>query len=87
MQARHRAWLRRSGASDVSLDDVCGAPCPPGTAAGIADARGLAGNLPRGQFLMIPSCGHAPQMEKSWLINRLVVHFLTHPAPTPPWSR
>ena len=25
------------------------------------------------------SCGHAPQMEKPWLINRLVVHFLTQP--------
>jgi pimeloyl-ACP methyl ester carboxylesterase len=46
-------------------------------------ARLAAATLPQGQFLMIPHCGHAPQMEKPWLINRLVVHFLTHPRPTP----
>jgi pimeloyl-ACP methyl ester carboxylesterase len=38
--------------------------------------------MPNGHFLLIPRCGHAPQIEKSWLINRLVVHFLTHPKPT-----
>jgi len=38
--------------------------------------------LPNGHFLMIPKCGHAPQIEKAWLINRLVVHFLTAPNPT-----
>jgi len=38
--------------------------------------------LPQGQFMSIPQCGHAPQMEKPWLINRLVVEFLTGPCPT-----
>lgn len=38
--------------------------------------------LPRGSFVAVPKCGHAPQIEKSWLINRLVVHFLTDPNPT-----
>jgi pimeloyl-ACP methyl ester carboxylesterase len=38
--------------------------------------------LPKGHFLSVPQCGHAPQMEKPWLINRLVVHFLTSPRPT-----
>jgi pimeloyl-ACP methyl ester carboxylesterase len=38
--------------------------------------------LQKGQFLAIPQCGHAPQVEKPWLINRLVVHFLTSPHPT-----
>jgi pimeloyl-ACP methyl ester carboxylesterase len=38
--------------------------------------------LRKGQFLTIPQCGHAPQVEKPWLINRLVVHFLTSPRPT-----
>ena len=38
--------------------------------------------LPRGQFLLIPDCGHAPHMERPWMINRLVVHFLNHPRPT-----
>jgi pimeloyl-ACP methyl ester carboxylesterase len=44
--------------------------------------REAAKDLPCGQHLMIPRCGHAPQIEKPWLINRLIVHFLTHPRPT-----
>lgn len=39
--------------------------------------------LPKGQYLEIPQCGHAPQMEKPWLINRLVLHFLTSERPSP----
>jgi pimeloyl-ACP methyl ester carboxylesterase len=46
------------------------------------EAQAAAEELPNGQFLLIPKCGHAPQIEKAWLINRLVVHFLTHPKPT-----
>ena len=42
-----------------------------------------AGVLPRGQFLMIPRCGHAPQIEKARLINRLVVRYLTGRRPAP----
>jgi pimeloyl-ACP methyl ester carboxylesterase len=38
--------------------------------------------MPQGHFLSVPQCGHAPQMEKPWLINRLVVHFLTSPRPS-----
>ena len=38
--------------------------------------------LPEGQFVSIPNCGHAPQMEKPWMINRLVVHFLTSERPS-----
>ena len=38
--------------------------------------------LPNGYHLLLQKCGHAPQIEKSWLINRLVVHFLTTPNPT-----
>ncbi len=38
--------------------------------------------LPNGTFVAVPKCGHAPQIEKSWLINRLVVHFLTAENPT-----
>ena len=38
--------------------------------------------LPQGHYLSIPQCGHAPQMEKPWLINRLVVHFLSSPRPS-----
>jgi pimeloyl-ACP methyl ester carboxylesterase len=48
-----------------------------------AHAAEAARLLPRGQYLSIPQCGHAPQMEKPWLINRLVVHFLTSPRPSP----
>jgi pimeloyl-ACP methyl ester carboxylesterase len=37
--------------------------------------------LPQGHHLCLPRCGHAPQMEKSGFINRLVVHFLSSPRP------
>jgi len=33
--------------------------------------------LPQGRFHLIPRCGHAPQMEKPWYVNRLVRRFLT----------
>jgi pimeloyl-ACP methyl ester carboxylesterase len=39
--------------------------------------------LPQGQFIRVPQCGHAPQLEKPMLINRLVVRFLTAPQPVP----
>jgi pimeloyl-ACP methyl ester carboxylesterase len=41
--------------------------------------------LPNGHYLCIPQCGHAPQMERPWLINRLVLRFLTsvRPSKTP----
>ncbi|HXG13326.1 MAG TPA: alpha/beta fold hydrolase [Gemmataceae bacterium] len=39
--------------------------------------------LPQGHFLVIPQCGHAPHIERAWMINRLVVHFLTSPRPSP----
>jgi len=46
------------------------------------EAEAAAKELQKGQFLLIPRCGHAPQIEKAWHINRLVVHFLTHSKPT-----
>ena len=33
-------------------------------------------DLPNYRFVMIPRCGHAPQLECSRLINRMVVEFL-----------
>ncbi len=39
--------------------------------------------LPQGDFFLIPRCGHAPQLEKPRLINRLVVHLLTCPQAVP----
>jgi pimeloyl-ACP methyl ester carboxylesterase len=55
----------------------------------IVDARQAAEAvqlLPRGYYLSIPECGHAPQMERPWLTNRLVLHFLTsvRPSTRPP---
>src|SRR5262249_3398272 len=47
-----------------------------------AQAAEAAKLLPQGQHLSIPQCGHAPQMEKAWLINRLVAHFLSSPMPS-----
>lgn len=57
--------------------------CDPKTAAEAAR------ELPNGHFLEIPKCGHAPQIERHWLINRLVVHYLTSPKPsaTPRWTQ
>lgn len=42
-------------------------------------AEAAARELPNGQFLLLPQCGHAPQLEKPGLINSLVVEFLTKP--------
>ncbi len=49
-----------------------------------ATAKEAAAEMPagRGHFLLIPGCGHAPQIERHWLINRLVVLFLSSPVPT-----
>jgi pimeloyl-ACP methyl ester carboxylesterase len=47
-----------------------------------AQAAEAARLLPHGHFLQVPRCGHAPQMEKPWLINRLVAHFLSSPRPS-----
>ncbi len=45
-------------------------------------AATAARRLPQGRYLALPRCGHAPQLEKPWLINRLVLHFLTNPQPS-----
>jgi pimeloyl-ACP methyl ester carboxylesterase len=52
-------------------------------------AREAAKELPNGHFLEIPNCGHAPQIEKHWLVNRLVTHYLTskHPTAHPRWTQ
>jgi pimeloyl-ACP methyl ester carboxylesterase len=54
-----------------------------------ATAREAAKELPNGMFLSVPNCGHAPQIEKAWKINRLVVHFLSADKPTavPTWTQ
>ena len=40
--------------------------------------------IPNGNGFLhtLPQCGHAPQIEKPVLVNRLVVHFLTAPNPS-----
>jgi pimeloyl-ACP methyl ester carboxylesterase len=47
------------------------------------EVRAAAGELSQAQFLMIPRCGHAPQIERARLINRLVVRYLTGRMPAP----
>ena len=45
----------------------------------IADVPGsirAAERLPRGRQVVIPKCGHAPQIEKARLVNTLVSRFL-----------
>jgi len=44
-------------------------------------AEAAVASLPRGRFLLIPNCGHAPHMEKARLINTVVTEFLKEPAP------
>jgi pimeloyl-ACP methyl ester carboxylesterase len=34
-------------------------------------------DIPNFHFVMVPRCGHAPQLECSRLINRMVVKFLS----------
>jgi pimeloyl-ACP methyl ester carboxylesterase len=46
-------------------------------------AAAVAPLLPRGEFVCIPRCGHAPQVERAKVVNRLVVEFLTRPTPEP----
>lgn len=45
--------------------------------------------LPHGFFRAIPKCGHAPQIEKFRLVNRLVAHFLSaaEPSAKPGWTQ
>jgi pimeloyl-ACP methyl ester carboxylesterase len=38
-------------------------------------------DIPNYRFVMVPHCGHAPQLECSRLVNRLVVEFLSCVAP------
>jgi pimeloyl-ACP methyl ester carboxylesterase len=40
--------------------------------------------LPRGELRVLPQCGHAPQIERAGLVNRLVVEFLSGPGPATP---
>ncbi|CAN5450252.1 alpha/beta fold hydrolase [soil metagenome] len=57
--------------------------CCPKTAASAAK------ELRHGHFLSIPKCGHAPQIEKARLVNRLVTQFLTvaDPSESPGWKK
>jgi pimeloyl-ACP methyl ester carboxylesterase len=40
-------------------------------------------DIPNYQFVMIPRCGHAPQLERWRLVNRLVLDFLSNTEPAP----
>jgi pimeloyl-ACP methyl ester carboxylesterase len=44
-------------------------------------AAEAARDLPNGRFVLIPHCGHAPQMERPRVVNRLVFDFLTRANP------
>jgi pimeloyl-ACP methyl ester carboxylesterase len=43
------------------------------------EAIDAAGMVPRGKLVVLPRCGHAPQIEASRTINRLVREFLIRP--------
>lgn len=40
--------------------------------------------LPRGRLVVLPRCGHAPQIERASTINRLVADFVQSADPVPP---
>ncbi len=44
-------------------------------------AMAAARSMPRGHSLVLANCGHAPQIEKARLVNRLVAGFLMQPTP------
>jgi pimeloyl-ACP methyl ester carboxylesterase len=52
-------------------------------------AEEAARELRAGDFLKLPKCGHAPQIERHRLINRLVVHYLSaaKPSANPFWPK
>jgi pimeloyl-ACP methyl ester carboxylesterase len=42
----------------------------------VAGAVRAAGQIPKARQVVIPKCGHAPQIEKARLVNKLVLRFL-----------
>jgi len=71
-------------------DRLCDVPHPTLIISGRQDrivnpkqAVHAARSMPRGQSLVLSACGHAPQIEKAWLVNRLVARFLTQPVAEP----
>jgi pimeloyl-ACP methyl ester carboxylesterase len=43
-----------------------------------------AGLLPHGRLMVLQGCGHAPQIEQSGVINRVVIDFLRETSPSSP---
>jgi pimeloyl-ACP methyl ester carboxylesterase len=48
------------------------------------EAMAAARRLPRGKMVVLPRCGHAPQIEAAAAINRLVIDFLRETKPNVP---
>jgi pimeloyl-ACP methyl ester carboxylesterase len=44
------------------------------------EAIEAARRLPHGEVVVLPNCGHAPQIEEAQTVNQLVVEFLVRPA-------
>ena len=70
-----RGKLRSLAAPTLYVTGELDKVCSPATAAVAAS------ELPRGHFVTVPACGHAPMIERYWLVNRLVAHFLSAPEP------
>jgi pimeloyl-ACP methyl ester carboxylesterase len=77
-----RAQLKQLKAPTLLISGANDKICCPKT------AEEAAKDLPNGFFRSVAKCGHAPQIEKSRLINKLVVRFLTDPTPSayPGWT-
>jgi pimeloyl-ACP methyl ester carboxylesterase len=78
-----RAQMKKVTAPTLLITASHDKVCDPKT------AEEAARDLPCGHFRKIDRCGHAPQIEKHWLVNRLVVDFLSSPNPTahPSWTK
>jgi pimeloyl-ACP methyl ester carboxylesterase len=50
-------------------------------------AREACQGLPNFVYMALPRCGHAPQIERAWDVNRIVVDFLKQPSPSPVLSK
>ncbi len=71
-----RAKMRLVQAPTLLITGEMDRICDPAT------AEAAAAELPHGHFVKIPGCGHAPQIERHWLTNRLVAHFLSARVPS-----
>ena len=81
-RARHDGPLRPLPSRRIAAADLAGQRPRRQNRRSESSRRRRRRLLPRGDYVCLPQCGHAPQMERPWLTNRLVLHFLTSLQPS-----